>query len=129
MIYSRFLEKTFIVGKLCQKCLSKFWQIFHFPKIFAWLNPLYNYWRKSIRRQLILGIALVHAVLMTIFIVDLTERQRYFLYEEAEERARAVAEMLAANSSSWVLASDVVGLNEILSYQTHYPGLEYALHW
>lgn len=127
MTYSHFLEKTSIVKKYCQQCLHKFWQRLQFPRFFTWLNQLCNYWRKSIRRQLILGITILHSVLMTIFVFDLTERQRHFLYHEATERAEAVVEMLAANSSSWVLASDVVGLEEILNNQKQYPGLEYAL--
>jgi sensor histidine kinase regulating citrate/malate metabolism len=79
------------------------------------------------QRQLVLGIALVHAVLMTIFILDLTERERHFLQKQSVQQAIALSEMLAANSSSWVLASDVVGLSEILSYQKRYPGLDYSM--
>ncbi len=37
-----------------------------------------NFWTASIRRQLMLGIALVHAVLMTIFVTDLVHRQSDF---------------------------------------------------
>ncbi len=95
-----------------------------FTKLFHITNQL---WHKSIQRQLVLGIALVHAVLMTIFILDLTERERNFLQQQSLHQAKALSEMLAANSSSWVLASDVVGLNEILSYQKRYPGLDYAM--
>lgn len=90
-------------------------------------NLLNRYWHYSIQRQLVLGIALVHAVLMTIFILDLTERERHFLQQQSVKQTIALSEMLAANSSSWVLASDVVGLNEILSYQKRYPGLDYAM--
>lgn len=127
MTDSRILEKTFVVKKYCQQCLSKLWQRLQFLSFLAGWNLLCNYWRKSIRRQLILGITLLHSVLMTIFVFDLIERQRHFLYQEATEKAQAVAEMLAANSSSWVLASDVVGLSEILTHQKHYPDLNYAL--
>ena len=121
-------DHLFSVKKYCQSCFSKLKQLFQRYTPFKWLyNNLCNYWYKSIRRQLIVGIALVHAVLMTIFVVDLTERQRHFLQQESIQRSSAIAEMLAANSSSWVLASDVVGLTEILRHQMRYPGLEYAL--
>jgi len=121
-------EQLFIVKKYCLSCFSKLKQVIQYYTPFRWLyHNLRHYWYKSIRRQLIVGIALVHAVLMTIFVVDLTERQRHFLQQESIQRSLAIAEMLAANSSSWVLASDVVGLTEILSYQMRYPGLEYAL--
>jgi len=48
----------------------------------AAIHAIRTFWTRSIRRQLMLGIALVHAVLMTIFIVDLVERQRTFLNEQ-----------------------------------------------
>lgn len=121
---STLLEKLQISIKYCGKCWQKFAR-----KVLNWLSTtwLYRYWHQSIRRQLILGIALVHAILMTIFIIDLTDRQRYFLQQESVQQALGLAETLAANSSSWVLASDVVGLSEILNNQMRYPGLEYAL--
>jgi signal transduction histidine kinase/CheY-like chemotaxis protein len=127
---------------LHKKITTKSW---HSIQSFGFLltnNPLYQwfsisiqktvhlinrYWHHSIQRQLVLGIALVHAVLMTIFILDLTERERHFLQKQSVQQAIALSEMLAANSSSWVLASDVVGLSEILSYQKRYPGLDYSM--
>lgn len=81
----------------------------------------------SIRRQLIIGIALVHAVLMTIFVFDLVNRQQAFLHDQSLEEARSLAETLAANSVSWVLASDVSGLQEVVASQAGYPQLEYAM--
>jgi signal transduction histidine kinase/CheY-like chemotaxis protein len=135
------MEKRSMIN-LHKKITTKSWhslQSFCFPLI---NNPLYQwfsipiqktvhlinrYWHHSIQRQLVLGIALVHAVLMTIFILDLTERERHFLQEQSVQQAIALSEMLAANSSSWVLASDVVGLSEILSYQKRYPGLDYSM--
>ena len=84
-------------------------------------------WTASIRRQLMLGIILVHAVLMSIFVYDLVERQRAFLHTQSVEQAKGLAKTLAVNSATWVLANDVVGLEEILSAQTQYPSLRYAM--
>jgi PAS domain S-box-containing protein len=81
----------------------------------------------SIRRQLIVGVALVHAVLMSLFVVDLVKRQQGFLHALSLEQARALAETLAANSVPWVLASDVSGLEEVVAAQASYPHLEYAM--
>ena len=86
-----------------------------------------RFWTRSIRRQLMLGIAVVHAVLMTIFVVDLVERQRHFLTEQSIAQANSLAKTLAANSSSWLLARDLEGLNEVLQSQTGYPQLRYAM--
>ena len=90
-------------------------------------NFLKKIWTSSIRRQLMMGMILVHAVLMSIFVYDLVERQRAFLHTQSENQAKSLASTLAVNSASWVLASDVVGLEEILSAQNNYPGLRYAM--
>lgn len=90
-------------------------------------NFLKQIWTSSIRRQLMLGIILVHAVLMSIFVYDLVERQREFLHTQSVNQAKSLAKTLAVNSASWVLANDVVGLEEILSAQNNYPGLRYAM--
>ncbi|WP_205620662.1 ATP-binding protein [Nisaea denitrificans] len=84
-------------------------------------------WTASIRRQLMLGIIAVHAVLMTIFVFDLVIRQQAFLAEQGVSQTRSLAETMAANSTSWVLANDVLGLEEVVSSQSRYPGLIYAM--
>lgn len=91
------------------------------------VNPLRRFWTRSIRRQLMLGIALVHAVLMTIFVLDLVERQRDFLNHQSVALVHSLAQTLAASSASWVLASDLEGLNEVLFSRASYPDLRYAM--
>lgn len=91
------------------------------------INIIRSIWASSIRRQLILGIVLVHAVLMSIFVYDLVERQRQFLYTQNIEQAKSLANTLAVNSVASVLANDVVGLEEIMSAQVNYPSLQYAM--
>jgi len=91
------------------------------------VHAIERFWTKSIRRQLILGIAAVHAVLMSIFVVDMLERQKKFLHDQAIEQTTSLSETLAANSTSWVLANDIIGIEEVVSSQSKYPGLEYAM--
>jgi len=91
------------------------------------VRTIKNLYAGSIRRQLILGIALVHAILMTIFVFDLVTRQSSFLREQAIEQATSLAQSLAANSTSWVLARDFVGMEEVINSQSSYPSLNYAL--
>ena len=64
---------------------------------------------------------------MTIFVFDLVERQRDFLGEQGLAQADGLAKTLAASSTSWVLASDIEGLNEVLTSQASFPGLRYAM--
>lgn len=88
---------------------------------------IHKFWTTSIQRQLILGIALVHAVLMSIFVFDLVERQRDFLLEQNANEAQALAETLAANGTSWILANDTIGMEEVINSQQNFPGLKYAM--
>ena len=81
----------------------------------------------SLARQLIFGIAAVHAVLMTIFVFDLIDRQREFMLFQNHQQAVGLAATLATNGSSWVLANDLVGIEEIINSQTNYPDLKYAM--
>lgn len=81
----------------------------------------------SVRRQLILSVALVHAALMTIFVFDLVERQREFLHNEAIARAESLAEGLAVLSVSGTLTQDLGGLEEITRALNKTPGLEYTM--
>lgn len=86
---------------------------------FAWLG--------SVRGQLIVGVALVHAVMMALFVWDLTERQESLLLQRQSEQAQALAASLAVSSAGWLAARDVAGLQEIISAQSRYPELEFAM--
>jgi diguanylate cyclase (GGDEF)-like protein/PAS domain S-box-containing protein len=92
------------------------------------LTRLHRFWTASIGRQLMLGITLVHALLMTIFVFDLVTRQRDFLVEESRAQAISLAETLAVNGTSWVLARDYIGIEEVIHSQHSFPGLQYALY-
>ncbi|MBI5331280.1 MAG: response regulator [Betaproteobacteria bacterium] len=81
----------------------------------------------TLRRQLILGVALVHAVLMTLFIWDLTARQKEMLLERQTELAQALAGSMAASSAGWVSARDYYGLQEIVTAQRRYPEFLFAM--
>jgi PAS domain S-box-containing protein len=72
-------------------------------------------WAKSVRRQLIIGVALVHMLLMTIFVFDLVHRQREFLTERAKSRVLLQAQILAESSIQGALSNDLGGLSEILA--------------
>jgi two-component system sensor histidine kinase/response regulator len=91
------------------------------------LNAITRLASASIRRQLIIGISTVYVILMTLFIYNLVGRQYNFLHDQAVKQSASLAKTLAANSVSWVLANDVVGLDEVVAAQKNYPGLDYAM--
>lgn len=86
-----------------------------------------NFLSNSIKNKLILGIALLHAVLMTVFVYDLVNRQQSFLMDESYTTTTGIAKNLAVNSIPWVLSNDVAGLNEIIQAQTEQPNFRFAM--
>lgn len=81
----------------------------------------------SIRKQLIIGISLVHAVLMIFVVFDLVMRQKNFIREESLKLTRGLVQVLANNSDTWVLSRDYSGLQEVVSVQKKYPNLKMAM--
>ncbi|WJG07799.1 ATP-binding protein [Aliiglaciecola sp. LCG003] len=69
----------------------------------------------------------MHAILMTIFIFDLVNRQKLFLTEQNKQEAIALAKVFAANGSYWILSNDYMGMEELITSQSDFPKLKYAL--
>mgnify|MGYP001018438785 CR=1 FL=1 len=82
----------------------------------AWLNG-------TVRRQLIWGVALVHAVMMSLFVYDLSLRQRDFLIESQTSQAVSLAQNLSLISATPLLSSDLSGLQELTMAIGAYPGV------
>jgi len=79
------------------------------------MRKLWNWlWKTSIRRQLILGVAFVHLVLMTIFVLDLVHRQKVFLNDRVLRETFEWTKILAASAKTWVLSDDYEGLEEVV---------------
>lgn len=91
------------------------------------LSALHRFWTKSITRQLVLGMALTHAFLMTIFVFDLVHRQQNFMVSQSQKQAISLSQTLAANGVSWMIANDIVGMEEVIASQSQFPGLAYAI--
>jgi PAS domain S-box-containing protein len=81
----------------------------------------------SVRRQLIVAVALLHAVMMALFVADMTGRQQDMLLAQQSALAKALAESVAVSSAGWIVARDVTGLQEIVDAQRGYPELRYAM--
>jgi len=83
--------------------------------------------QKSIKRSLILGIAGVHAVLMTIFVFDLVQREQAFLLDKSQEATIGISRTLSVNSINGVLTNDLAGLEEIITAQSMHPNFNFGL--
>ncbi|MDD5304585.1 MAG: PAS domain S-box protein, partial [Elusimicrobia bacterium] len=84
-------------------------------------------WPSQFRHQIIVGTALVQLLLLTVIVFALVGRQGDFLSRQSLEQTQGLAQTLALNSSSWVLANDVVGLAEIVASVARFPDLRYAM--
>ena len=82
---------------------------------------------RSFRSQLILSVALVHALMMSLFIWDLVQRQKTLLLEQQVAQAEALVRSLATSSSAWLAARDVAGMQELVELQQRYPELLFAM--
>jgi PAS domain S-box-containing protein len=91
------------------------------------MHKLYNFFLGSLRGRLIIGVALVHAVMMTIFVVDLTMRHRAMLFDHTVAEAESLAQTLSTSAAGWIAASDISGLQEIVDTQRRYPELVFAM--
>ncbi len=81
----------------------------------------------SFKFKLILGVAVVHAVMMSLFIWDLVYRHQAMLLERQTEQANALTHSLATSSCVWLASHDIAGLQEIIDAQRRYPELVYAM--
>jgi hypothetical protein len=81
----------------------------------------------SIRRQLIVAVVLVHALMMSFFVFDLSRRQQELLLERQTEHSITLAQSIATTSAAWMAARDLAGLQEIIDAQRRYPELAFAM--
>jgi PAS domain S-box-containing protein len=81
----------------------------------------------TLRRQLIVAVAAVHALMMSLFVWDLTTRQEAMLIDQQTGQASALAQSVATSSAVWLAARDFAGLQEIIEAQQRYPELNFAM--
>lgn len=91
------------------------------------LQKLHRLFLGTLRRQLIFGVAVVHALMMAMFVSDLTIRQKTLLLERQTEQAIALAHTLATSSAGWLASHDISGLQELAESQRRYPELQFAM--
>jgi len=88
---------------------------------------IYNKKYFSIRFRLILGITFLFVVLSALFITVLVERQNKFNEQTGISHAVNLTKTLSVNSTSWVLANDFIGLQEVINSFSHISGLKYLM--
>jgi len=91
------------------------------------IAALYRALFGSLRRRLLVGVSCVLVLAMSGFVADAMVRQRSVLLQRQADNALAMARSVAASSSSWLLARDLSGLQEIVEAQRQHPDLAFAM--
>ncbi|MHC1784975.1 MAG: PAS domain S-box protein [Anaerolineaceae bacterium] len=91
------------------------------------IKKLSHFLLGTLRGRLILSVAIVHAMMMTLFIVDLTIRQRDLLLDRQIDEATALSQTLATSAAGWIAADDIAGLQELVDAQRQYPEILFAI--
>ncbi len=85
------------------------------------------YAQGSIRRQLLWAFGLLAVLTIGVAGYLLYMHQRDFLYQQGERNASNLAYSLAVSSSSWLVARDVAGLQEVTAGFASTPDLKFAV--
>lgn len=91
------------------------------------IKSLYYFLFSTLRGRLILGVALVHAVMMSLFVADLTLRQRQLILDRQHEQALRISQTIAVSAAGWIAAEDVAGLQELVDSQQAYPEIVFVI--
>jgi PAS domain S-box-containing protein len=81
----------------------------------------------GIRARLILSIAIVHVVLMSLFILELMNRQKTFFLKLNHDRAIGLSVSLANTANSYVISYELARLQKLVSTYKNIPNIEYAI--
>ena len=81
----------------------------------------------TLRGRLIISVALVHAVMMTLFIIDLSDRQQKMILSRQQDDAVALSHTLSLNAAGWLASQDLAGLQELVDAQHQYPEIIFAI--
>lgn len=81
----------------------------------------------SIRAKLIFVVVLLHAVLVLFIIGDIVNRQEDFMQKQVYAQSQNMAKTLAANAPSWLLSSDLAGLDELVNSIKNLENMQIAM--
>ena len=81
----------------------------------------------TLRRQLTVGMAVLVAAIMLLFVLDTTRRQQVHVMEQQSRQAQSLAQGVARASAVWLGSRDFAGLQEIVDGLDDYPDLSHAI--
>ncbi len=91
------------------------------------LKALTRVLAKTLRRQLVVGMVLLVSATLSLFIWNLTQRQKAVLLEQQSDQAVALSRSVSTSAAIWLAARDYSGLQEIVQGLASYPDLQHAI--
>ncbi len=91
------------------------------PEKLAWLLS------GTLRRRMIVGMTVIMAILMSLFVLEMTRRQEIAVLKQHTTQATSLVQSITASSSVWVASRDYSGLQEIIQGLARYPDLAHAM--
>ncbi|MDA3947299.1 MAG: EAL domain-containing protein [Helicobacteraceae bacterium] len=77
-------------------------------------SSLYRRYRDSLQTRLIVNVIIIHAVLMSLVVYDLIERERQFMQEQLSHKGYEKTTLLISHATIPLLNNDLVALDELL---------------
>ncbi|HUW71017.1 MAG TPA: ATP-binding protein [bacterium] len=81
----------------------------------------------TLRRRLVLGMATVHALMISLVVLGSTMLLHSLLLESKVEETVALSQSLAISAAGWLAADDISGLQELVEAQRRYPEMIFAM--
>lgn len=91
------------------------------------LARAYRFIVHSVRGRIIAGVVLLHAILMSLVVADMVDRQQNFMQHQISLRGESLARTLAINAPSWLISNDVTGMGELVNDLKAVPSLQLAV--
>ncbi len=78
----------------------------------------------TIKGRLIVGVILLHAVLMGIFVHDFITRERQFLVDQLVSQEKGLGALIASNAALPLMNNDLVALSELVNQVERLPDVQ-----
>lgn len=91
------------------------------------INKIFPFWNYSIKRELIIGIAILILIPLILMSFNILKKQSDFIDAKSMAEAKSRTTLLATNSTVWVLANDFIGLQEVVDALNIYDDEKYTM--
>lgn len=76
---------------------------------------------------MLVSIAMVHIILMAVFVFDMVRREKLFLKKQNREQVLGMVSNIAVNAEQYLIKNDYDGLERLVQSHRHSPFLKYAM--